>query len=118
MKDKVYITIIALLTALTVFYFLSHKRDCRQMKACGMGILHKEQGDHGRGKGRRLCLGKELFSIIASGSNDTALLYEELEKIVDVQRQNQKRTLLKILTIRDSLTGSERDAFLSNLNVR
>ncbi|MBL8025718.1 MAG: hypothetical protein JNL74_04870 [Fibrobacteres bacterium] len=134
MRDKVYITIIALLAGVAVFFFLSHKRDCRMLEDCSAGCAQNEQGSH-QGKGRGMGMGqgmgfgmnagrevsearKELFTLITSGCSDTALLFTYLEKIVDVQRDNQKRTLLKILSIRDSLKGNEKEAYINNLNQR
>ena len=132
MRDKVYITIIALLAGVAVFFFLSHKRDCRMLEGSSVGCMQMSgSGHHGMGKGRGMGQGmglgmnagqevsearNELFTLITSGSSDTALLFSHLEKIVDVQRDNQKRTLIKILSIRDSLNGDEKEVFLKTLN--
>jgi hypothetical protein len=121
MKDKIYITIIALLTAITVFSVLSHKRACAQLENyAAAGCMQEVHGRHNNGMGKGIGIGirNELFNLIISGSSDTTLLFEKLEKIIDVQRHNQKRTLMKILSIRDSLQGSEREVYLKDLDTR
>jgi hypothetical protein len=125
-KDKVYIAIITLLAAAAVFLFLTHRRDCQLIEGCPSGkAVHGRGMGMGQGMGFGMNAGREvsearndLFNLIISGSSDTTMLFEHLEKIVGVQRQNQKRTLLKIMTIRDSLQGSEREEYLKNLNDR
>lgn len=77
------------------------------------------------GKGMGMGMGPEgqaarsaIFQLIKSGSLDTALIFGQLDGLVSLQRENQKAVLRRLLSLRDSLTGEEREAFLHKLDER
>ena len=73
----------------------------------------------GRSKGGEAQTARQsLFALIRQGSSDTTLIFNHLERIVSLQRENQKSAILRILAMRDSLSGSEREAFLKKLDDR
>ncbi|MFH0919175.1 MAG: hypothetical protein V1913_02340 [Fibrobacterota bacterium] len=126
MNNKPYIIIIILLTALSMFLFLTHRRDCRQLRdsefVCNTG---QGMGKHGRGMGMGMGMDAEaqaartgMFALIKDGSSDTTLIFSTLEGIVSIQRENQKTAIRKILALRDSLTGEERNIFLRQIDER
>lgn len=133
MSHKFYITVIVLLTGLSVFLALAHRRDCRMLDKADPQCMTQGKGMHGRGMGMGMGMGNgcgsgmgeeaqadrdSLFGLIKAGSNDTALIFSRLEGVMGAQRQNQKAAILRILSLRDSLTGEAREAFLRRIDDR
>jgi len=132
MSHKFYITVIVLLTGLSVFLALAHRRDCRMLDKADSQCMMPGKGMQGRGMGMGMgnngcgagmseeaqAARDSLFGLIKAGSNDTALIFSRLEGVLGAQRQNQKAAILRILSMRDSLTGDAREAFLRQIDDR
>ncbi len=129
MREKFYVVIIAVLTALSVFLFLTNRHDDEHWQKPGMQCEAMGPGMHGggmgMGRGMGMGMGRQtqavrdtLFGLIKSGSTDTLLIFSKLEGVIEVQRENQKAAIRRILFMRDSLPGEQREIFLKQIDER
>ena len=116
MKNGIYLILIALLAVAVAFLAMERRAGHNAGSGGNRAMMDNPEPGKCPTPGAGASRKKVLFELIKNGSSDTAKIFEQLEGLIAVQRANQKAAILRIIQLRDSLTGTEREEFLNRID--
>ena len=119
-KNLFYAALMAALLALSFstgfFYQKSRKLENITITGAEGRDLKAGRPRYGRMFGRCIMDKRiELFDLIKANPPDTALIFDKINEIVEIQREVQKESVDSILVKLNSLEGREREEYIQNL---